>query len=318
AGWAVDEELRGERFCLAAPAPPSVDFSLLESAIGTHLADWGLALRSVTGFKAEMGDQDAVVGALMLPPCPPGPADEHLTRAGFTVLEELGQDDHGTVHKARERTGRIVSVLVLKNPAPLAGREIARLEKELIGLKHPAIIPILKLIYNAQSGLVFAVVSKYVAGRTLTQWISQNGLAGPCPSAGAPRAAARLVLTLAEGLEYAGRKTMIHGILTPEKIQIGDDGSPRITGFGLIRLGCVPKLSEPTAQTDVYSLGAIFRQLLTAVPQIPADLETICLKAMATDPAKRYATAGELAADLRNFLGIKPPGLLGRVLGKPK
>ena len=93
---------------------------------------------------------------------------------------------------------------------------------------------------------------------------------------------------------------------------------PRITGFGLSRLGCGTELPEPTAQTDVYSLGAIFRQLLTGVPQVPAELETICLKAMATDPAARYATARELAADLRKFLGIKPPGLLGRVLGKPK
>ena len=55
-------------------------------------------------------------------------------------------------------------------------------------------------------------------------------------------------------------------------------------------------------------------------PQVPADLEAICLKAMAADPAARYATAGELAADLRRFLGVKRPGLLGRITGgsKPK
>jgi eukaryotic-like serine/threonine-protein kinase len=252
----------------------------------------------------------------MLPPysAPPPTADDPLRQAGFTLLEELGQDNYGTVHKARGRLGRIVSIRVLKNPVALAGpAEVARLEKQLIGLKHPAIVPIVKLIYDSQSGRVVALVSKYVEGRTLTQWLSQNGIAD------AP-AAARFVLTLAEALEYAGHKTMIHGILTPEKIQIDDDGSPRITGFGLSQLGCGPKLPEPMAQTDVYNLGAILRQLLTGVPQVPADLETVCMKAMATDPATRYATAGELAADLRKFLGIKPkpPGLLGRVLGKPK
>ena len=39
---------------------------------------------------------------------------------------------------------------------------------------------------------------------------------------------------------------------------------------------------------------------------------------MAADPAARYATAGEFAADLRKVLGIKRPGLLGRITGRSK
>ena len=41
-------------------------------------------------------------------------------------------------------------------------------------------------------------------------------------------------------------------------------------------------------------------------PKIPRDLETIVLKAMAKDPADRYATAAELAEDLRRFLADRP------------
>ena len=86
-------------------------------------------------------------------------------------------------------------------------------------------------------------------------------------------------------------------------------------------------------RTDVYSLGATLYELLALQPAfngrdhqellrqialdepikprrinpaVPRDLETIVLKAMAKDPSGRYATAQELAADLKRFLDNHP------------
>src|SRR5262249_54442900 len=41
-------------------------------------------------------------------------------------------------------------------------------------------------------------------------------------------------------------------------------------------------------------------------PRVPRDVETIVLKAIAKDPAERYATADAMAADLENFLADRP------------
>jgi WD40 repeat protein len=118
-----------------------------------------------------------------------------------------------------------------------------------------------------------------------------------------------------------------------------DAGEITVTRDGQI-LGTPAYMSPEQIQTahavdgraDIYSLGVVLYELLTGeLPfrgvvrmllhqvlhdeprpprrvndKIPRDLETICQKAMAKDPSRRYATGHELANDLRRWLAGEP------------
>ena len=269
---------------------------------------------------------------------------------GYAILGVLGQGGMGTVYKARHLAlDRVVALKMILRGA-LADRDAVerfRIEAQAVArLRHPNIVPIFEV--GEHAGQPFFSI-EYLEGGSLQQKLEGT------PQA--PRDAARMAELLARAVHHAHEQRVIHRDLKPANVLLAADGTPKLTDFGLAKriedvdqnqTGAGAVLGTPTymapeqaagltrevgPSADIYSLGAIFYDLLTGrpplrgttlldtlqmvrtaepvpprrlQPKVPHDLQTICLKCLEKDPRRRYASAEALADDLHRFLEGRP------------
>ena len=288
----------------------------------------------------------------------------------FEIVRELGRGGFGVVFLAWDPVlEREVALKVPRPEALITAETRARFFREAraaAGLDHPHIVP----VHDAgEAGPICYIASAYCPGVTLAGWLKQQS--EPVPFA----RAATLVTQLADAVDYAHRRGVVHRDLKPlnillagvrgqepgaSKDNLTPDSSiltPKVTDFGLAKLISPegPDLTRSEAllgtpsymapeqasgrntqvgpAADVYALGTVLYELLTGRPpfrgesdvdtlvqvrttepvaparlrpKTPRDLETICLKCLEKDPRKRFASAGDLKADLDRYLRGEP------------
>ncbi len=177
----------------------------------------------------------------------------------------------------------------------------------LTALHHPNIVPI-QDYHLSQSGSEAYIIMDYVEGPSLADYLSATAHVGKIPP---PVVLVHLLTPLADALDYAHQRNVIHGALTPAAILLGkvaatspSPGEPKLTDFGLnhllnpltLPLPAVSYLSPEVAQgfagtnrSDLYSLGVILYELCTgALPfhgDTPSDILLQHIHGTPTSPA---------------------------------
>jgi WD40 repeat protein/predicted Ser/Thr protein kinase len=251
----------------------------------------------------------------------------------FQVRQRLGAGGFGTVYRAydpqleREVALKLPRARTLGDPRR-AGRFLDE-AKAAARLRHPHIVP----VYDAgqEDGRPY-IAYAFVKGRTLEQ-----AAAGGTDL----RRAAALVRDLAEALAYAHGQGIVHRDVKPANVLLDEAGEPHLADFGTHGVLGTPAYmapeqahgGPPQPASDQYSLGVVLYELLCGQrpfagehplalpyhlanrepdppsdlrPEVPPDLDAVCLKALATAPADRYPTCQEFADDLRRWLEGEP------------
>jgi eukaryotic-like serine/threonine-protein kinase len=206
----------------------------------------------------------------------PFPVGHRIGRIELTAV--IGRGAFGTVYKGWDPgMNRYVAVKALRKEFLAVDGNQARFLREAkvaAQLDHPGVVRVHD--FGLAEGVPY-LVSEFVPGRTLAGLIRDDR---PTPA----RAAA-LVAAVADALEHAHRKEVVHRDVKPSNILLKDDQMPLLTDFGLARWGAAEAtLTEDgriigtlaymgpeqargqplvDGRSDLYSLGVILYELLT-------------------------------------------------------
>jgi serine/threonine-protein kinase len=200
--------------------------------------------------------------------------------AGYEILGVLGRGGMGVVYKARQPgLKRLVALKMILSGGHASADDLARFRSEaeaVARLQHPNIVQIYEI--GDDDGRPYFSL-EFVEGESLASKLEGK------PQA--PRQAAEIIRVLAQAMAAAHARGIVHRDLKPANILVANDGTPKITDFGLAKrleeeddggqtrsgsiLGTPDYMSPEQASgrirevgkpADIYALGAMLYEML--------------------------------------------------------
>ncbi len=217
----------------------------------------------------------------------------------YHITELLGEGGMASVYKAFDtRLERYVAIKFIRPDAVSQEIFLKRFEREakaLASLSHPNIVKIHD--FGNHEGMPYLVM-EYVTGGTLKQQLGQPM---------SPQNAARLIIPIAQALDYTHRHNIIHRDVKPANFLMSETGQPMLSDFGIARMleqGETKALTHTGAgigtpeymapeqgigekvdqRADIYSLGIVFYELVTGKKPFRADTPMAILMKHISEP----------------------------------
>jgi serine/threonine protein kinase len=253
----------------------------------------------------------------------------------YEIIRSLGSGGFGSVYLARD-TWLDIKVAI-KVPHKQSS-ELYKLLKEprlQAALNHPNIV---RMIAAEKENRIFFMVMEYVKGKTLEKILEKDRILD-CETA------IDYVKQIAHGIDHAHKNKIIHRDLRPSNIIVSEEGTAKITDFGTsawlnnvpyasTRIGSPPYmapeqfLGKAGYQSDIYSLGCIFYEMIVGRPpifdpdpfkilekaqqgritpprlknhKIPREIDEIIMKSLASKVEERFRKPSEFIQALANL-----------------
>ena len=213
----------------------------------------------------------------------------------YEIIKSIGEGGMANVYLAKDTIlDREVAVKVLRGDLSTDEKFIRRFQREALSvsnLSHPNIVEVYDV--GEEDGQYY-IVMEYIEGKTLKQLLNKRG-ALTLPEV------IDIMTQLTDGLAHAHEAYIIHRDIKPQNIMIEDNGTIKITDFGIAMavnatqftqtnsvMGTVHYLPPEqangkgaTVKSDIYSLGILMYELLTgSVPFKGDNAVEIALKHM--------------------------------------
>ena len=199
----------------------------------------------------------------------------------YEIIKSIGEGGMANVYLAYDTIlDRRVAVKVLRGDLSNDEKFVRRFQREALSassLNHPNIVEMYDV---GEDNGIYYIIMEYIEGKTLKQLIKKRG--GLTLSE-----AIDIMLQITDGISEAHNSYIIHRDLKPQNIMIKEDGTIKITDFGIAMalnstqltqtnsvMGSVHYLPPEqaagkgaTIRSDIYSMGILFYELLTG--QLP-------------------------------------------------